>query len=83
MQAIELMSDPDTRAPDAALTASVLRLAQNRVLILLSRGPSANVIRLLTPLTIPFDILDEGLRILEDAVRQAINSSRTESGAAA
>jgi len=35
---------------------------------LLSCGTSANVVRLLAPLTIPDDVLDEGLNILEAAV---------------
>jgi 4-aminobutyrate aminotransferase-like enzyme len=40
-------------------------------LILLSCGTSANVVRLLCPLTIPDAVLDEGLNILAEAVNAA------------
>ena len=83
MQAIELVRDSITREPDATLTASVIRLAQSLGLILLSCGTAANVIRLLTPFTIPFETLDEGLCILADAVREATHAARTKSAAIA
>ena len=46
--------------------------AETRGLILLSCGTRANVVRLLPPLTTPFDILDEGLDILEASIEAAI-----------
>jgi 4-aminobutyrate aminotransferase/4-aminobutyrate aminotransferase/(S)-3-amino-2-methylpropionate transaminase len=71
MVAIELVKDPKTREPDAALTASVLAHAEKRGLILLSCGTSANVVRLLAPLTIPDAVLAEGLNILGAALTDA------------
>jgi 4-aminobutyrate aminotransferase/4-aminobutyrate aminotransferase/(S)-3-amino-2-methylpropionate transaminase len=71
MVAIELVKDPKTREPDAALTASVLAHAEKRGLILLSCGTSANVVRLLAPLTIPDAVLAEGLNILGAALKDA------------
>ncbi len=71
MVAFELVKDPKTREPDAETTASILAHAEKRGLILLSCGTSANVVRLLAPLTIPDAILDEGLTILSEAVRDA------------
>jgi 4-aminobutyrate aminotransferase/4-aminobutyrate aminotransferase/(S)-3-amino-2-methylpropionate transaminase len=71
MVAFELVKDPKTREPDAALTAAILASAERRGLILLSCGTAANVVRLLTPLTIPDAVLEEGLGILSAAVREA------------
>jgi 4-aminobutyrate aminotransferase len=71
MVALELVKDPKTKEPDAELTAAVLTHAESRGLILLSCGTSANVVRLLAPLTIPDAVLAEGLDILAEAVRDA------------
>jgi 4-aminobutyrate aminotransferase len=71
MVAFELVKDPKTKEPDAELTASILAHAEQRGLILLSCGTSANVVRLLAPLTIPDAVLSEGLRILSTAVAAA------------
>jgi len=71
MVAFELVKDPKTREPDAELTAAILVHAEQRGLILLSCGTSANVVRLLAPLTIPDAVLTEGLAILSEAVAAA------------
>jgi 4-aminobutyrate aminotransferase/4-aminobutyrate aminotransferase/(S)-3-amino-2-methylpropionate transaminase len=71
MVAFELVKDAKTKEPDADLTASILAHAEKRGLILLSCGTSANVVRLLAPLTIPDAVLDEGLAMLSEAVRDA------------
>jgi 4-aminobutyrate aminotransferase/(S)-3-amino-2-methylpropionate transaminase len=71
MVAIELVKDAKTKEPDADTTAAVLAHAEKRGLILLSCGTSANVVRLLAPLTIQDNILDEGLALLADALRDA------------
>lgn len=72
MVAIELVKDPKTREPDAALTAAILAQAEQRGLILLSCGVDANVVRFLAPLTIPEAVLDEGLQILGESIRAAV-----------
>jgi 4-aminobutyrate aminotransferase/4-aminobutyrate aminotransferase/(S)-3-amino-2-methylpropionate transaminase len=71
MVAFELVKDAKTKEPDADLTASILAHAEKRGLILLSCGTSANVVRLLAPLTIPDAVLDEGLTLLAAAVSDA------------
>jgi 4-aminobutyrate aminotransferase/4-aminobutyrate aminotransferase/(S)-3-amino-2-methylpropionate transaminase len=71
MVAIELVKDAKTKEPDADTTASVLAHAEKRGLILLSCGTSANVVRLLAPLTIQDHVLEEGLGLLADALRDA------------
>jgi 4-aminobutyrate aminotransferase len=77
MVAFELVKDAKTKEPDADLTASILAHAEQRGLILLSCGTSANVVRLLAPLTIPDAVLEEGLTILSAAVRDAYGQEST------
>tara|TARA_R110000868_G_scaffold13892_1_gene64591 strand:+ start:34110 stop:35390 length:1281 start_codon:yes stop_codon:yes gene_type:complete len=69
MAAIELVEDGDATRPDPARTARIVAEARQRGLLLLSCGVRGNVIRFLSPLTIGFDTLDEGLDILELAVK--------------
>jgi 4-aminobutyrate aminotransferase len=71
MVAFELVRDSRSREPDAELTAAILAQAEKRGLILLSCGTSANVVRLLAPLTIQDAVLEEGLGILTAAVDAA------------
>jgi 4-aminobutyrate aminotransferase/4-aminobutyrate aminotransferase/(S)-3-amino-2-methylpropionate transaminase len=71
MVAFELVKDRKGKEPDAPLTASILAQAEKRGLVLLSCGVSANVVRLLAPLTIPDALLEEGLQILAESVRAA------------
>lgn len=75
MNAFELVKDRETRAPDAALTTAIVAEAEARGLILLSCGTRYNVIRLLPPLTIPFDHLAEALDIIEASVEAAIQKT--------
>jgi 4-aminobutyrate aminotransferase/4-aminobutyrate aminotransferase/(S)-3-amino-2-methylpropionate transaminase len=71
MVAFELVKDRQTREPDAKLTAAIVAEAEKRGLILLSCGTAANVVRLLSPLTIQDNVLAEGLAILSEAVYAA------------
>ncbi len=72
MIAFELVKDPKTKEPDAALTAKIVAEAERRGLILLSCGVSANVVRLLSPLTIQDAVLEEGLDILATSINAAL-----------
>ncbi len=72
MLAFELVTDRDSRAPDAALTQVIVAEAEQRGLILLPCGTRGNVIRLLPPLTTPMDQVDEALDIIEASVETAI-----------
>jgi 4-aminobutyrate aminotransferase-like enzyme len=69
MQAIELVA-PDGE-PDAARAGAVQREALDRGVLVLTAGTFGNVIRLLMPLTIPFDVLDEGFAALDAALDAA------------
>lgn len=77
MVAFELVKDPKTQEPDAELTASIVAHAEKRGLILLSCGTSANVVRLLSPLTISDAVLGEGLSILCASVEAAAGVETT------
>ena len=77
MVAIELCRNGDVNQPDADLTRRVVAEAAQRGLILLSCGTSANVIRVLVPLTAADALLDEGMAILAESL-----AACTASGAA-
>ncbi len=67
MIAMELV-DPATGAPDAKLTAALAGAARARGVITLTCGTYDNVLRFLPPLTIPLELLDEGLTIILDSL---------------
>ncbi|MES3022647.1 MAG: 4-aminobutyrate--2-oxoglutarate transaminase [Pseudomonadota bacterium] len=69
MVALEFMK-PGTREPDADFTKAVQTRALQKGLLLLTCGTYGNVIRFLFPLTIGDELLDEGLDILEAALRE-------------
>ncbi len=72
MIAFELVKDAKTKEPDAALTTRIVAEAERRGLILLSCGVSANVVRLLAPLTIQDAVLEEGLDLLSASIHAAL-----------
>ncbi|GGM02204.1 4-aminobutyrate--2-oxoglutarate transaminase [Nakamurella endophytica] len=55
--------------PDTATTAAVARACHDAGVVVLTCGTYGNVIRLLPPLVIGDDLLDEALTVLEGAVR--------------
>ncbi len=67
MVAMELVTNGDAARPDAALAKVLCTKAVESGLILLSCGVRGNVIRILAPLTIPMEQVDEGLGILRSA----------------
>jgi 4-aminobutyrate aminotransferase/(S)-3-amino-2-methylpropionate transaminase len=69
MIAIELVKNGDAAQPDAALTKSLVNTAPQNGLILLSCGVNGNVIRMLPPLTISDELLDEGLAIFANCLK--------------
>jgi 4-aminobutyrate aminotransferase / (S)-3-amino-2-methylpropionate transaminase / 5-aminovalerate transaminase len=77
MVAIELVKNRRADCPDAELTRAVVQAAGRRGLILLSCGLYSNVIRILAPLTIPEEQLDEGLALLEQSLAEAGTGATT------
>jgi 4-aminobutyrate aminotransferase len=61
-------NDPATGEPSPEFTKQVQARALERGLLLLSCGVHGNVIRFLFPLTIPMNVFDEALDILEEAL---------------
>ncbi len=58
---------PGTVEPDAALAAAVSAACHRRGLVTLTCGTFGNVLRLLPPLVISDELLDEGLALLDEA----------------
>jgi len=73
MLAIELVSDPATRQPDADTATAVVETAAERGLLLLKSGIYANCIRVLAPLVLTDAELDEALGVWEDALDATLN----------
>jgi 4-aminobutyrate aminotransferase/(S)-3-amino-2-methylpropionate transaminase len=72
MCAIELVSDRGTKAPLAGdvMNAIVGRCLEQGVIVL-TAGTYGNVVRLLPPLTIDDELLDDGLQVLDEAIGAA------------
>ena len=73
MLAIELVREPETKAPASELAAAVIDAALARGLILLKAGIHGNCIRVLCPLTISDAELDEGLDVWEEALASVLD----------
>jgi len=69
MCAFELVKDRTTKEVDKALTANLCAEANKRGLLLLSAGTYGNVVRVLMPLVITDEQLEEGLTIIEDSLQ--------------
>lgn len=70
MCAMELVKDPRTKEPDKELTAAIIRECHQNGLVVMSAGIYSNVIRLLCPLVMTDEQLNEGLDVLEQAVKK-------------
>ena len=71
MNCIEIVKGRGAHEPDGDLTARIAAIALEKGLILVTAGPTRNVIRILVPLTAPKSLIDEGLDILEAALDEA------------
>ena len=69
MQAIELVQSQETREPAAQETKQITQYCYEHGLITISAGSYGNVIRLLMPLVITDEQLEEGLNVLEGALK--------------
>ena len=71
MAAFELVDSKDNRTPKPELAAAVTAKAKEKGLILLSCGMYGNTLRFLMPVTIEDDVLEEGLAIVEECLKEA------------
>jgi 4-aminobutyrate aminotransferase / (S)-3-amino-2-methylpropionate transaminase / 5-aminovalerate transaminase len=69
MQAMELVQSQDAREPAAQETKQITQHCYEHGLITISAGSYGNVIRLLMPLVITDEQLEEGLNVLEGALK--------------
>ena len=67
MIALELVAGPDDRTPNPAATAAVSAACHRAGVLTLTAGTWGNVLRLLPPLVITDDLLDDALSVLEKA----------------
>lgn len=72
MCAFEIVKDKKSKAPDKEAVGRIIEEAQNRGLLLLSAGIYSNVIRILVPLVITDEQLEEGLTILEQSIETVL-----------
>lgn len=72
MCAFELVSEAGSNTPDPSLVPQVMASCREKGLIVLACGYYGNCIRVLAPLTIPEDHLDEGLDILVAALTEVL-----------
>ncbi|TVP53671.1 MAG: aminotransferase class III-fold pyridoxal phosphate-dependent enzyme, partial [Halomonadaceae bacterium] len=68
MAAFELVTDKQSRTPRADLAGQVTKMAKEKGLILLGCGMYGNTIRFLMPVTIEDEVLEEGLKIVEECL---------------
>jgi 4-aminobutyrate aminotransferase/(S)-3-amino-2-methylpropionate transaminase len=72
MRLVEFVKDRSTRTPDPDLTLKIIRDAVSNGIILIRAGLYSNCIRLLPPLVITEAQLNEGLDVLEGAIKRSI-----------
>src|SRR5207245_11538001 len=70
MQAIELVRSTDKREPAADETKQVTQYCYEHGLITITAGSYSNVVRLLVPLVVTNEQMDEGMDVLESAIAE-------------
>lgn len=70
MIGLELVKNRKTKEPASDETKGIIAMCREQGLLLISCGMYGNVIRILAPLVITDDQLDEGLTILEKSIQQ-------------
>ncbi|RWJ58247.1 MAG: 4-aminobutyrate--2-oxoglutarate transaminase [Mesorhizobium sp.] len=75
MIGIEFVDDAVSRRPATALTANLVKEAAMHGLLLASAGRAHNVIRVLAPLTVSNEIIDEALEIFAESLARVAHLS--------
>ncbi|MGM0951408.1 MAG: 4-aminobutyrate--2-oxoglutarate transaminase [Pseudomonadota bacterium] len=70
MAAFELVESKDSHTPKPELAAAITKKAKEKGLILLSCGLFGNTVRFLMPVTIEDEVLEEGLKIVEESLKE-------------
>lgn len=71
MAAFEMVESKESRKPKPELAGAITKKAKEKGLILLSCGMHGNTLRFLMPVTIEDSILEEGLAIVEECLKEA------------
>ncbi len=74
MIAFELVKEAGSKTPDGSLVPKIMQKAREKGLILLACGYYGNCIRILAPLTVPEEHLNEGLDILCETLLEVTRS---------
>lgn len=77
MCAIEFVTDSKSKTPNKDLVQEIIKMSHQNGLIIMTAGLYGNVIRLLTPLVITDEQLDEGMEVLEKAIHHCCQKSKT------
>lgn len=73
MIAVEFVKNNDPQNPNGEICGKIVKGCAENGLIILSAGTHKNVIRILSPLVITDEQLNEGLEILEAEIKKAVN----------
>ncbi|MBV8476155.1 MAG: aminotransferase class III-fold pyridoxal phosphate-dependent enzyme, partial [Acidobacteria bacterium] len=76
MQALELVESRESRTPSAEDTKKITQYCYQHGVITISAGTYGNVIRLLMPLVISDQEMEEALDVLEAGIRSVCESKR-------
>lgn len=76
MCAMEIVKNRNTKEPNPTLTKQIIQEANRNGVLLIGAGVYSNVIRLLMPLVITDDQLEEGLIILESCIQKCIEKEQ-------
>ncbi|KQL49001.1 4-aminobutyrate aminotransferase [Brevibacillus choshinensis] len=76
MCGIELVKDKGTKEPNKELTAKIVQACYQNGLVVMSAGLYSNVIRILSPLVITEEQLEEGLNVLESVLTELCTPNR-------
>lgn len=71
MRLVEFVKNQETKEPDVELAMEIIKEAVSNGIILIRAGLFSNCIRLLPPIVMTDDQLNEGLDVLETAIRNA------------
>ncbi|WP_139489623.1 4-aminobutyrate--2-oxoglutarate transaminase [Brevibacillus dissolubilis] len=70
MCALEIVKDKASKEPDKDLTAKIVQACNRNGVVILSAGLYSNVIRILSPLVITDEQLEEGLAVMENVLEE-------------
>ena len=70
MAAFELVESKESHKPKPELAAAITKKAKEKGLILLGCGLFGNTVRFLMPVTIEDEVLEEGLKIVEESLKE-------------